>query len=180
MRREVYEMLCERLKTVGGGAIKHIDLWNHNVEFIEQEEQWERPAVFVEFRPIVWERMTTRGANEYQARAEVRLHIVTDWLGSASSEQSEEYRQEAIEALDLSEQIHAALLGLHGDHFGNVEIQATLTNHNHEELVENVEVYNVTFVRSIERNTVKVRVPMDAKLVSPGGQETEVIGPEIP
>ena len=28
-------------------AIKHIDLWNHNVEFIEQEEQWDRPAVFV-------------------------------------------------------------------------------------------------------------------------------------
>ena len=39
MRKEVYQMLCERLKAVGGGAIKHIDLWNHNVEFIEQEEQ---------------------------------------------------------------------------------------------------------------------------------------------
>ena len=33
---------------------------------------------------------------------------------------------------------------------------------------------------SIEKKTVKVRVPMDAKLVSPGGQETEVVGPEIP
>ena len=47
-------MLCDRLKEVGGGAIKHIDLWNHNVEFIEQEENWERPAVFVEFCPIRW------------------------------------------------------------------------------------------------------------------------------
>ena len=54
MRKEVYQMLCDRLKEVGGGAIKHIDLWNHNVEFIEQEENWARPAVFVEFRPIRW------------------------------------------------------------------------------------------------------------------------------
>ena len=54
MRKELYQMLCDRLKEVGGGAIKHIDLWNHNVEFIEQEESWARPAVFVEFRPIKW------------------------------------------------------------------------------------------------------------------------------
>lgn len=47
---------------------------------------------------------------------------------------------------------------------GDLEIQATLTNHNHEELVENVEVYNVTFVRSIEKRTVMVRVPMDADI----------------
>lgn len=33
-------------------AIEHVDLWNHNVEFIEQETAWERPAVFIEFQPI--------------------------------------------------------------------------------------------------------------------------------
>lgn len=160
--------------------IQHADLWNNNVEYIEQETNWPRPAVFVEFRPILWERMTTRGANGYQARAEVRLHIVTDWKGGASSEYSNEMRLQSIEDLDLSEQIHTVMLGLHGDHFGDVEIQATLTNHNHEQLIENVEVYNVTFVRSIEKKTQRIRVPMDAKLVLPGGQETEVVGPEIP
>ena len=54
MRKELYNMLRERLKEVGGGVIKHIDLWNHNVEFIEQEDGWARPAVFVEFCPIRW------------------------------------------------------------------------------------------------------------------------------
>lgn len=140
------------------------DLWNNNVEFIEQETNWPRPAVFVEFRPIVWERMTTRGAHEYQARTEVRLHIVTDWNGSASSDHEDEYRMEAIEALDLSEQIHAALLGLTGDHFGDVEIQATLTNHNHEEVIDNIEVYLVTFIRSIDKPMTKVSVSMDANV----------------
>lgn len=46
MRKELYRMLCRELKAID--LIKHIDLWNHNVEFIEQEENWERPAVFVE------------------------------------------------------------------------------------------------------------------------------------
>lgn len=178
MRKEFYLAVSERLLSIEGNPIQYVDLWNNNMEYIEQETNWPRPAVFVEFRPIMWERMTTRGANEYQARAEVRLHIVTDWLGSASSEQSEEYRQEAIEALDLSEQIHAAMLGLTGEHFGYVEIQATLTNHNHEELVENVEVYNVTFVRSIEKKTQRIRVPMDASVKSSENQETRVVGPD--
>lgn len=179
MRKEFYLAVSERLLSIEGSPIRHVELWNNNLEYIEQETNWPRPAVFVEFRPIVWERMTTRGANEYQARAEVRLHIVTDWLGSASSEQSEEYRREAIEALNLSEQIHAAMLGLTGEHFGNVEIQATLTNHNHEELVENVEVYNVTFVRSIEKRMVKVRVPMDASIKTSENQKIKVTGPEM-
>ena len=108
--------------------------------------------------------MTTRGAHEYQARTEVRLHIVTDWNGSASSDHEDEYRMEAIEALDLSEQIHAALLGLTGDHFGDVEIQATLTNHNHEEVIDNIEVYLVTFIRSIDKPMTKVSVSMDANV----------------
>ena len=42
MRKELYRMLCRELKAID--LIKHIDLWNHNVEFIEQEENWERPA----------------------------------------------------------------------------------------------------------------------------------------
>ena len=47
MRKEIYKMLCERLGNIP--EIKYIDLWNHNVEFIEQEDNWERPAVFVSF-----------------------------------------------------------------------------------------------------------------------------------
>lgn len=179
MRKEFYLAVSERLLSIEGEPIKYVDLWNNNVEYIEQETGWPRPAVFVEFRPVMWERMTTRGANEYQARAEIRLHIVTDWNGSASSEHSDEARQQTIEALDLSEQIHAALLGLTGEHFGDLEIQATLTNHNHEELVENVEVYNVTFVRSIDKQTMRIRVPMDASVKTSENQETRVVGPEM-
>lgn len=62
MRKELYKAICDRLSrlyklpdgsvcelTDGMEApegaerlIPHIDLWNHNVEFIEQEENWAR------------------------------------------------------------------------------------------------------------------------------------------
>ena len=42
MRKELYNLLCRELGAIA--EIKHIDLWNRNVEFIEQEEGWERPT----------------------------------------------------------------------------------------------------------------------------------------
>ena len=124
MRKELYNMLCKELKEVGGGLIKHIDLWNHNVEFIEQEENWERPAVFVEFCPIRWNAIVD--GVEYRAEPEVKLHIVTDW----------------------PELIHERLSCMDGDTFMAFDLVESQTNHNHEEIVENIEVYScVAFKR---------------------------------
>ena len=53
MRKELFNALKTKL-TNDVPEVKHIDLWNHNVEFIEQEDGWERPAVFVEFATIEW------------------------------------------------------------------------------------------------------------------------------
>ena len=53
MRKELYAAIVAKLKQ-DVPEVGHIDLWNHNVEFIEQEEGWERPAVFVEIGTISW------------------------------------------------------------------------------------------------------------------------------
>ncbi len=54
MRRMLYLGLTEALKELrdesGQPLIRHIDLWNEQVEFIEQEEPFDTPAVFIEFR----------------------------------------------------------------------------------------------------------------------------------
>lgn len=81
MRKELYNMLCKELKEVGGGLIKHIDLWNHNVEFIEQEENWERPAVFVEFCPIRWNAIVDGGGISGRTGSETAYR---DGLGRCS------------------------------------------------------------------------------------------------
>ena len=125
-------MLCDKLKTVSGGAIKHIDLWNHNVEFIEQEEQWERPAVFVEIATINCAPFQGRGL---RGKGLVRLHIVTDWM---------EGGQDA--AWDLSYKIQSTLEGLSGECFNGMTLVAIDTNHNHEEILESIDSYEVRYL----------------------------------
>lgn len=137
MRKELYSMLCRQLQKVGDGVIRHIDLWNHNVEFIEQETNWARPAVFVEFCPIQWNAI--RMGVEYRAEPFVKLHIVTDWEGSAN--ESSQFKESALSVFDLLDDIHTALSGMEGETFAMFDLIESQTNHNHEDILENIEVY---------------------------------------
>lgn len=165
MRKELYKMLIEQLSklyTTPDGfhgvvepgeeipegwerAIKHIDLWNHNVEFIEQEENWERPAVFVEFQPIQWN--TVQPGAEYRAEPIINLHIVTDWQGSSSADS--EFREKSLEVFDLLEAIHEQLACRRGKTFLEFDLVGSNTNHNHEEIIENIEVYQCVAIKSL-------------------------------
>lgn len=164
MRKELYKAICDRLgrlyKLSDGSVYKlaegmeapegaerlipHIDLWNHNVEFIEQEENWARPAVFVEFCPICWNALVN--GVEYRAEPQVNLHIVTDWAGAASA--GSELEEEALEVFDLPELIHEKLSCMEGETFKVFDLEESQTNHNHEDIVESIEVYScVAFKR---------------------------------
>ena len=146
MRKELYNLLCKELKEVGDGMIRHIDLWNHNVEFIEQEENWARPAVFVEFCPIRWKAIVS--GVEYRAEPEVRLHIVTDWKGAASVDSP--FREEALEVFDLPELIQERLTCMEGETFKVFDLVESQTNHNHEDIVENIEVYSCVAIKRLQ------------------------------
>lgn len=151
MRKELYKAIADRLFLIASDGsmidpeaeeqperlIKYVDLWNHNVEFLDQEQPWERPAVFVEFTPIVWE--TIKPGREYRSKPIVNLHIVTDWAGDASA--GPELQDDALEVLDYSGIIHKALQGLEGDRFNRFDLAETHTNHNHDDIVESIEVY---------------------------------------
>ena len=75
MRQELFEAIKAKL-AAEVPEVKHVDLWNHNVEFIEQEDGWERPAVFVEFAAIAWSPFQGSGQ---RGKGLVRVHVVTDW-----------------------------------------------------------------------------------------------------
>lgn len=75
MRKELFNAIKTKLAN-DVPEVKHIDLWNHNVEFIEQEDGWERPAVFVEFATIEW--APFQGGMQ-RGKGNVSIHIVTDW-----------------------------------------------------------------------------------------------------
>ena len=133
---EMDDELCNR-------AIKHIDLWNQNVEFIERETAWDRPAVFIEFEPIHWKSIVP--SIEYRAEARVRLHIVTDWATAV-----EDGTDGAGKFFELPDKIHEVIAGLEGENFKDFTLEESLTNHNHEEIVESIEVYSFVAFKSTE------------------------------
>ena len=138
MRKELYQLLCRELGMID--EIKHIDLWNRNVEFIEQEEGWERPAVFVEFGPIEWKPVVN--GVEYRAEPQVTLHIVTDWEDGP-------FKEEALKMFDLPDKIHKRLANLEGETFGELDLARSLTCHDHEEIVETIEVYQYVAIKRL-------------------------------
>lgn len=124
MIEEIYDALKSQLTDTG--VIKHVDLWNHNVEFIEQEDDWATPAVFIEFAPIDW-RCTVPGVR-YVTEGIIRLHIVQEWEGGGA-------------VFSLLDTIHEALRLLDGENFHELQLTGTSVNHNHEEIVETIESY---------------------------------------
>jgi hypothetical protein len=119
---------------------------DHNVEFIEQEDNWERPAVFVELCPINWE--ATVAGMRYVTEAKVNLHVVTDWLGSSAA--NSDQREESLTVFDLLEKIHTALADVDGEHFREFDISNSTTNHNHEDILENIETYSYVGYRELD------------------------------
>ena len=113
--------------------IRHLDMWNRNVEFIEEEMAWDRPAVFVEILPIRW-RCVAPG-REYRCEPEVALHIVTDWIEASGGEPG------CGGMFDLPERIHEELCGLSGRDFHSLDLRESRTNHDHGEILEMIEVY---------------------------------------
>ena len=83
---------------------------------------------------------------EYRAEPQVNLHIVTDWAGAASA--GSELEEEALDVFDLPELIHEKLSCMEGETFKVFDLEESQTNHNHEDIVESIEVYScVAFKR---------------------------------
>lgn len=142
MRKQLYLAVIERLKTLtdsyGEPIIRHFDLWNHNVEFIEQESIFDMPAVFIEFAPITWKNL--QGPVQ-EADITIKLHIATRWEDlSADGTESQE---QALQLFDMLDNIKKTLSGLQGPGYNGFKRVGSDTNHDHEEIVESIETFQV-------------------------------------
>ena len=120
------------------GEIQHIDLWNENVAFVDEDSEWLRPAVFVEFGTISWELMKHTDYGKYmRGSGIIKLHLVTDW------------NDEAYHAsFELGESIWEALSAIESRSDYQVSYPfATDTNHSHMELLENIDAFKVKYLK---------------------------------
>ena len=85
---------------------KHFDLWNQQVEFLEQETPFNTPAVFVEFDPIAWK---TTGNKIQEAEVTVKLHIVTRWYANTPANTPSAQRIQALDIAAVSVATHESV-----------------------------------------------------------------------
>jgi hypothetical protein len=140
MRKQLYLDVKSRLQEILGAdgmpLFRHFDLWNRQVEFMEQETPFNCPAVFVEFSPMEWR---TLGNRVQATEATVRLHIVTEWYAGTAFNSPTEIP--SLEFLDIADRAVAALQGFSTPYMGSWMRSRSVTNHDHERYVDNVEEY---------------------------------------
>lgn len=130
IRNSLYNALCARLSECLP-TVQHIALWNRNIEFADQEQEWKCPAVFVEFESIQWYPLKER--RFFRGSSRVLLHVVTDARNTASH------------PFQTACDVRNAVALLVGPGFTPLLPVETLTNHNHEELIESIEVFAVRY-----------------------------------
>jgi len=143
MLAQLYLAYEERLKSIRHPEkdeqfFKHFDLWNQNVEFIEQETPFETPAVFFEFIPIQWR---TMGQQVQDADLTIRLHIVTQWYGQTAEYTPGEVRNQMLNYLNIPGLVVKALQGFCTPFTNGLMRTQSIINHNHEHYVDSVEEY---------------------------------------
>jgi hypothetical protein len=144
MRAKLYLEITEQLKTIldenGEPLFKHVDLWNQNVDFIEQETPFDMPAVFVEFLPITWQ--TLAGRCIQQANLILRLHIVTRWhspTGDGAADQAE-----AIAYLDIPNWVVKVMQNFCPTGATPLMRTQSVINHNHAEIIDSTEDFTTS------------------------------------
>jgi len=143
MLAQLYLAYEQKLKSIidaktGEPFFRHFDLWNQNVEFIEQETPFETPAVFFEFMPIQWR---TMGQQVQDADLTIKLHIVTQWHGQTAEYTPTQIREQMLEYLNIPGMVVRALQGFCTPFTNGLMRTQSTVNHNHERYVDSVEEY---------------------------------------
>ena len=114
--------------------VPYVDLWNDQVNLLGGGTAFETPAVFVEFEQIDWKQ---QNAGARRGDIPVRLHIVTRAV--AAHGVHDQRMGDVLAVFDLINAINAKMQGLRCEGFAGFQLTTSATNHNHAELVENVE-----------------------------------------
>lgn len=134
MRKNVFKAIADAVAAVPGVAF--VDLWNNQVQALNGGSAFPFAAVFIEFEALEWKQQNI-GAR--RGALAVRLHVVTRAVATHGHEDPR--INEALAVFDLLDAINAAMQGLRGPNFSGFMLTTSATNHDHAEIVENVERY---------------------------------------
>ena len=136
MKAELFNALRDLM--LAAGDIRHVALWNQQVAFLEEEEPFELPAVFVEFAPIEWgkyDKSLKSGRNILRSDPRITLHLLkpSTWTDTQTLEFTDCF-SDRFAGISVKDNDGNILVG-------NFMHAASATNHDHEEIVESLETF---------------------------------------
>lgn len=141
MRKELFLAVATALKKLlndnGSRLIAYIDLWNQNVDFAESYP-FDTPAVFIELGEITYDKLKGP-ASAQLGQLSVTLHIVTSVRSLTCDSDADQ--DKALEFFDVIDKVHQVISSLEGEHFSRMMRTQSLTNADHAELREDIEIY---------------------------------------
>ena len=144
MRKVIYQQIKQTLLSIvdqnQNPVIQHVDLWNQQTLYAQEEQPFYTPAVFIEFPDINWQHLP-HGVRE--ADIQVSLHVVTDSRVG--------HWEDAADRFELLDTINAALHGLSwqdddGNAMNPLTSSISSTDSDFDELQDNIEVYTTHVV----------------------------------
>lgn len=120
--------------------IKNFDLWNRQVEYMMDETEFERPALFIEFGAIQWEKKYKECSHGLEGIGELRLHLVTDWHAHEDGVTAIQLGEKVVDVLERMPAVEDYTLGYPSQ---------TITNHNHADVMESIEVMGARYWREL-------------------------------
>jgi hypothetical protein len=103
----------------------HADLWNNQLEFIEEEIPFPTPAVFLELLPTNW---SQKNNTTQESDIRINFHLV---------------HSDPLAALKLCDLLHFALARFRSDTTARPIRESSTPDHNHSELCDFVEQYRI-------------------------------------
>ncbi|GAB1403063.1 hypothetical protein MASR1M74_02410 [Lentimicrobium sp.] len=153
MRKNLFQSVCDRLKLLqkdedgnfivadefdaAKAVIQHFDLWNQQLEYIEEETPFATPAVFVEFLPIAWRH---QGQGVRDATIVINLHVVT--RRNMPTRTISQYGADALDFFALLGAVNLCLHNHKGEQFGGLTSVVSTTDNSFDELMHSIEQYN--------------------------------------
>lgn len=148
MRKQLYLDIKNKIKAIKDDndlqLIKHFDIWNQQVDFLEAETPFQYPAVFIEFEPIQWQ---TLGNRMQQAELVVKIHIVIRWLAQTADYSPTE--SDALDYLDIPDKIFVALQSTATTASNGFMRTISIINHNHADILDSIEVYKTLITNTL-------------------------------
>lgn len=152
MRAKLYNSIKARLAEVA--AIKHIGIWNDNIADLSGGLAFARPAVFISFEDINW---TQGGYWLRRGEVSIDLHLITDYLPPDGT-------REDLSHFELIDEITRTLAGFCEDYYSGLQLTTSSTDHNHSELLHNIERWTTT-VEDVVARRPQAAQPIDTLAV---------------